>query len=220
MAKPKAATRENHAPGNVTSISAERKPRAAAAEVSADAGDAVKSDTAPAVIVFGKDESGKAHASWFAEPDAELAIKAAALMGFSVLRVASPDVAAKALELAQGRVFASGRGFVPFTKMAAYEALCAFEGAFRPPAPPEPQPEPPLAVTATPQRWEDLAVGSLVLASVGPDEGWFEAVVTEARGESIFVLRWQGWPDDAAFVRRADGLALLPKRPAEASLAG
>ena len=217
MAKTKTA---KLVPSNVTSINAGRKPRAAAAEVSADAGDAVKSDAAPAVIVFGKDESGKPHASRFTEADAELAIKAAGLMGFSVLRVTSPDIAAKALELAQGRVFASGKGLVPFTKMAAYEALCAFDSGFAPPRPAEPQPEPPLAVTATPQRWEDLAVGSLVLASAGTDEGWFEAVVTEARGASIFVLRWQGWPEDAAFVRRADGLALLPERPVEASAAG
>ena len=86
-------------------------------------------------------------------------------MGFSVLRVTSPDVAAKALELAQGRVFASGKGFVPFCKTPLYEALCAFEGALAPPPPPEPQPQPPFAVTGTPQRWEDLDVGSLVLVS-------------------------------------------------------
>ena len=216
MGKTKAATREAHAPSNVTSISAARKPRAATAAAKVEAANSLKSDAAPAVIVFGKDESGKAHASWFAEANTELAIKAAGLMGFQVLRVTSPDIAAKALELAQGRVFASGKGFVPFCKMPAYEALCGFEGAFAPPAPPEPQPEPPLAVTTTPQRWEDLAVGSLVLASVGPDEGWFEAVVTEARGESIFLLRWQGWPEDVAFVRRADGLALLPEPAASA----
>ena len=220
MAKPKIATREKLAPSNVTSTSAARKPRAAAAAAKAEAADSLKSDAAPAVIVFGKDDAGKAHASWFAAPDAELAIKAAGLMSFSVLRVTSPDIAAKALELAQGRVFASGKGFVPFCKMPAYEALCGFEGAFAPSPPPEPQPEPPLTVGGTPQRWEDLAVGSLVLASVGPEEGWFEAVITEARGESLFVLRWQGWPEDAAFVRRADGLALLPRRPFEASAAG
>ena len=72
---------------------------------------------------------------------------------------------------------------MPFCKMPLYEVLCAFEGAFAPPPPAEPQPEPPLTVAGTPQRWEDLAVGSLVLASVGPDEGWFEAVITEARGD-------------------------------------
>ncbi len=200
---------------NVTSISAGRKPRAVGASMPAEPADRVTSDTAPAVVVFGKDEAGKAHASWFAEAEAELATEAAGLMGYRVLPVTSPDIAAKAQELAAGRVFASGKGFVPFCKMGVYEALSGFDGAFAPPPPPEPQPLPPLAATSTPQRWEDLGVGSLVLASVGPDEGWYEAVVTEARGEELFVLRWQGWEDHDAFVRRADGLALLPSRSAE-----
>ena len=169
------------------------------------------------MIVFGKDESGKAHASWFGAADAELAERAAGIMGYRVLRVNSPDIRAKALKLAAGRVFASGKGFVPFCKTAAYEALCAFPGAFAPSPPVEPEPAPPLTVTGKPQRWEDLQVGSLVLASVGPDEGWFEAIVAEARGESLYVLRWQGWPDHDPFVRRADGLALLPAMPVEAA---
>ena len=82
------------------------------------------------------------------------------------------------------------------------------------------QPGPPLAVTGTPQRWEDIEVGSLVLASTGTDEGWFEAIIAEARGDAIFVLRWQGWPDHDAFVRRADGLALLPAMPVVEAAAG
>ena len=199
------------ASNNVTPITGRAKPKAAGDQATAaKAAGVPASDTGPAVILFAKDESGKAHASWFGAADAELAERAAGLMRYQVLRVNSPDMVAKALELAAGRVYASGRGFVPFAKMAAYEALCAFPGAFAPPPPPEPQPEPPLAVTGTPQRWEDLQVGSLVLASTGPDDGWFEAVVAEARGDAIFVLRWQGWPDHDPFVRRADGLALLP----------
>ena len=51
------------------SISAARKPRAAAAAAKAEAADSLKSDAAPAVIVFGKDEAGKAHASCFGRPN-------------------------------------------------------------------------------------------------------------------------------------------------------
>jgi hypothetical protein len=36
---------------------------------------------APALVVFGRDEAGKAHASWFDQGDAKLAKKAAELMG-------------------------------------------------------------------------------------------------------------------------------------------
>ena len=221
MAKSKAAEQTSPTTNNVMPITRGRKPRALGAEATESAHEVGATDPAPAVIVFGKDEAGKAHASRFGEADAELAIKAAGLMRYQVLRVTTPDIAATVPNLPQGRIFAaSGRGFVPFCKTAVYEALCAFPGAFAPPPPPEPQPEPPLAVTGTPQRWEDLQVGSLVLASTGPDDGWFEAVVAEARGDAIFVLRWQGWPDHDPFVRRADGLALLPARPKEAAVGG
>ena len=218
MAKSKAAEQTSPITTNVMPITRGR-PRALGAEATDSAHKVGATDLAPAVVVFGKDEAGKAHASRFGEADAELAIKAAGLMGFQVLRVTSPEIASKALEVPLGRIFeSSGRGFVPFCRTAVFEALCGFDGAFAPPPPPEPQPEPPLAVTGTPQRWEDIGIGSLVLASTGEDQGWFEAIVAEARGEGLYVLRWQGWLDDPAFVRRADGLALLPT-PAVAAAA-
>lgn len=204
---------------NVTPIASRANQKAPGDEAKVvEAAGTSEPENEPAIILFGKDESGKAHASWFGEADAKLAERAAGLMGYSVLRVNAPD--ARALELPQGRIFASGKGFVPFAKMAAYEALQAFPGAFAPPPPPEPQPEPPLAVTDMPQRWEDLQVGSLVLATTAPGDGWYEAIVAEARGDAIFVLRWQGWADHDPFVRRADGLALLPARPTEEAAAG
>lgn len=207
------------ATGTVTPITSGRKPRAASVQPIAEADDAAQA-AAPATVVFGLDEGGKAHASWFGAADAELAIKAAGLMGFSVLPITTDEHRVAASGLAAGRVFASGRCFAPFAKTGAYEALKAFDEAYQPPAPPEPQPEPPLTVTGTPQRWEDLQVGSLVLATAGPGDGWYEAIIAEARGDAIFVLRWQGWADYDAFVRRADGLALLPAPPAAEAAAG
>ena len=53
-------------------------------------GGAAKSEThePTAVVVFGHDDKGKPHASAFAASDAELAEKAAGLMGMNVLRPA------------------------------------------------------------------------------------------------------------------------------------
>ena len=148
MGKPKLAT--NAAPrnqatatGNVTPIAPARKARAAGAQPAADAGDAAQS-VAPAIVVFGLDDGGKAHASWFGEADAELAIKAAGMMRFSVLPITTDEHRAAASGLAAGRVFASGRCFAPFAKTGAYEALKAFGEAYQPPVPPVPQPAPPL----------------------------------------------------------------------------
>src|SRR6476620_10331478 len=47
----------------------------------------LRRNTHPAVVVFGRDEAGKAHASWFDHGEAALAEKAAGLMGLRVLRV-------------------------------------------------------------------------------------------------------------------------------------
>ena len=190
------------------------------AEATDNTGELGAADVAPAVVVFGKDDSGKAHASRFGEVDAELAVKAAGLMGYSVLRVTSPDIASKALEAPVGRIFASGKGFVPFCKMPLYEALSGFEGAFAPPPPPEPQPEPPLAVTGPAASWDAIDVGNLVLAAVDGDEQWWPSLVTEARGEGIFVLRWVGYPSEPPFARRRDALGLLPPAPVAAEAAG
>lgn len=165
----------------------------------------------PAVIVFGKDEADKPHGSWFAAADAELAERAAALMAMRVLPVTTAEHRAIALELPEGRVFASGRGFVPFTKASLYERLTAFPEAFQPAAPAEAGADPLPPATGTPTHWNEVIVGSLVLAHEGEGyAGWYESIVVEDRGGSTFVLRWRDWPDEPAFERRADQLALLP----------
>ena len=170
-----------------------------------------------AVVVFGKDENGKAHASWFSAADAELAIKAAGLMRMRVLPIIDDAGRAAVAGLAQGRVFESGKGFVPFCKMATYEALTALPGAYEPPAPVEPESEAPVVITGVPGSWESITVGSAVLASAGGDDAsWWPSIVTENKGEGLFVLRWENFDDELSFVRRADDLALMPPSAAAA----
>ena len=180
----------------------------------ADTSDAALTPREPAVVVFGKDEAGKPHASWFAAADAAMAERAAGLMGMRVLPVTTDKARAAALEAASGRIFASGKAFSPFCKMPLYEALSAFEGSFAPPPPVEREPEPVITVRTVPTTWADIAVGSAVLASSGPDEGWWPSVVVEDRGEGLFVVRWQDYDDEPSFVRRADDLALMPRSAA------
>src|SRR4051794_14640931 len=81
---------------------------------------------ATALIVFGRDNSGKPHASRFDASEAEVAEKAAGLMGMQVLRPETGEEQALAAKLPRGRVFASGRAFVPFVKAAVYGPLAAF----------------------------------------------------------------------------------------------
>src|SRR3954452_8640787 len=85
-----------------------------------------ESHAATALVVFGRDNGGKPHASRFDASEAELAEKAAGLMGMQVLRPETGEQRALAAKLPRGRVFASGRAFVPFVKAAVYGPLAAF----------------------------------------------------------------------------------------------
>ena len=65
----------------------------------------------PALVVYGRDDGGKPHASVFADSEADLAEMAAGLMGMRAFRLAEPEHLATVAGLPQGRVFASGRYF-------------------------------------------------------------------------------------------------------------
>src|SRR5215211_6247036 len=82
----------------------------------------------PAVVVFGRDEAGKPHASWFDAESAELAVKAAQLMQMRVLKVETEEQRAIARQLAPGRVFATGRAFMPFVRANLYSKLVELAG--------------------------------------------------------------------------------------------
>ena len=164
-----------------------------------------------AIIVYGQDDGGKAHASVFGPDDAELALKAAGAMRMVALPVATDECRALALGLPKGRIFSSGRGFVPFCKTATFEALQALGGSV-PPVPDAPPLTLPFASLAT--SFDAIDVGQLVLApETLPTVGWYEAVVIEVKAEDLYVLRWYSWPDLPPIVRRRDDLALLRRAP-------
>lgn len=184
----------------------------------------------PALIVLGRDDTGKPHASWFGEEDAPLAQEAAGLMGMSALQIQHDAVRTLAAGLPKGRVFASGKAFVPFVKADVFESLAVhlpahgpgnaadtveqqqeaspgMEGASSPddkPAhSPSTEPTPPPA-----DHWSLIRMGKLVLASEGKGEPWYEAVVIQDKGEHL-TLRWRDYPDEPHIVRRREQVALL-----------
>jgi hypothetical protein len=67
----------------------------------------VRDDTA--VVVFGRDATGKPHASSFSQSEADLATKAAERMGLRLLPVRTDIEQALAAKVPRGRVFATGR---------------------------------------------------------------------------------------------------------------
>lgn len=187
---------------------------------------ATADDDTPVLVVLGLDETGKAHASWFGQADAALAEKAAGLMEMAVLPISNDEIKAAAGSLPKGKVFASGRGFVPFVKAGVFDKLVEFlpEGS-RPKKPKAKQkveaptkkakvePESPPVL---PANWGKIEVGALVMASVDPQEPWFKCIVVSERANDVFVLRWRDYPDDPKIVRRREDIALLHPEHASA----
>ena len=85
------------------------------------------SEKVPILVVLGIDVDGKPHASRFEERDAPFVQRAAELMGFHVVRVPpdNDELHGIAETLPLGKIFASGRAFVPFVGRAAFDKLAA-----------------------------------------------------------------------------------------------
>lgn len=232
------------------------------------------SSATPALVLFGRDQAGKPHASWFDAASVELAAKAAGLMSMRAVPVETDELREVAASLPRGRLFSSGRAFTPFVKGKLYERLVELtrdmlglepapavnsneadaesdgaavevsggaegdttsfangepttEEAAMPTAvpvgassstpakaaPPTSAAKPVASVAAKPiprpSRVEEIGPGSLVLATTGAAEGWFESRVIGING-STFTLRWVDY-NEASFVRRGNELGFLPR---------
>lgn len=174
------------------------------------------SATAPATILFGLDDKRKNHASWFTAEESDDALKAATLMGMVTLPVTTRELTALASDLPHGKIFGSGKAFVPFVKGPLFDKLVANlpDGSdlaqLRASAAAAEVANQPAAKTYTiPKDRSVLAVGNLVLASEGEGHGWWEAVVEAVTGEMV-TLSWRDWADEPRFVRQRDQIGLLP----------
>jgi hypothetical protein len=181
----------------------------------------------PALILFGRDDAGKPRASWFDALSADLARKAADLMKMRVLPVETEEQKAVARQLQPGRVFSSGRAFTPFARREVFSKLVEFEGAHASngsskceaagndnghDASAQPSGGASMSSAAnapkSPEDWDQIGVGSVVLAEDDPD-GWWESIVIGENGDAV-TLKWRDWPNYPTFVRRRTELALLP----------
>ncbi|ARO57150.1 hypothetical protein B2G69_25300 [Methylorubrum zatmanii] len=182
-----------------------------------------------AVILFGRDEQGRPHASRFDGNSVAEVEAAARLMD---LHFGAADTAALrdlATRLPAGRLFPSGKGFVPFVKADLYNQLLAATTAPDMPMPVSAAgkptdaippagagsgskggPDAPGDAPKAPGDWAGIKVGSTVLACQGPMEGWWEAVVVATKADDRFVLRWRDFPDEPETARARKDLALMP----------
>lgn len=176
--------------------------------------------TAPAMLILGLDDKGRPHASRFRGAEGSAAVKAAGAMQMCAVAAEGEALGKLAMALPEGRIFASGKAFVPFVKQAVFDQLLNHlpEGAARPvrpaksasaaPAPATRKP-PVVSKALLPPDWSKIRLGSVVLASLEPEDGWWPAVITEDKGDGLFLLQWQGWDDWGPFLRKREQLALL-----------
>jgi hypothetical protein len=192
------------------------KPRKAAA--------ASAEPAAVPVVLFGVDPSGKPKAARFSDKHASLATKAAGQLQLQVLPLTNHALVDLAARLPIGRIHANGRGFVPFVKRDVYIKLV--EAAGKPAGANGSHHSPPTTSAAAsvhpgtaaerprhgdgrlPPNWDGIATGDVVVAQETLEDGWYEAIVVEVRGEML-TLRWHDWPKDRSFSRHRLSIALL-----------
>jgi len=197
------------------------------------------------LVILGLDDRGRPHASRFAGEDARRVTAAAATMGMATLSIDGEALGELAARLPAGKLFASGKAFVPFVGQPLFDRLVAYlpirgrdalkqrerrapkaaassaEDTFDTDASPEGDGAAARNSYAKgraggkpksgkyPESWDKIAVGSIVLAMESSDGSWWPALIKEDRGDGMFVLTWEDWPDLAPFVRHVEQVGLL-----------
>ena len=174
------------------------------------------------VVVYGLDEQRRARAGKFPPEQATEACKQATVLNLVCKPLEGPKLVTSATTLPAGDLTKSGLEIVPPVSRAIYERLLSAvatssqaTGGPSKGRKPEAVGEGPAAPAPRPATWQDIAAGAFVLAqddeaTVGSDDGWFEAHVLEAAGDDQFKLRFRDYPEEGVVVRRRNQLALLP----------
>ena len=160
--------------------------------------------------MLGFDEQQKPCGARFVGAKPDLVAKAAQLMGLSVYKASSPDVAEVAKKLPVGRLYANGRGFVPNVRQTLYSDVIVALAA-----------EPQQAAVGTdddkastpvarglPRSWDEIAPGHLVIAQESLVNGWWEAIVLD-RKDDLLTLRFRDYPRLPKFFRHRTAVALM-----------
>jgi hypothetical protein len=182
------------------------------------------------LFVLGFDNKGKPRGARFAEYNERVLNFVSDLMLTSVYP-ASAAFTEAAMKLPPGRVYASGKAFVPPIKRELVEKLAhilnqpgdeskTFKLAYPPGQTPEHEGEPEDGKVRTvspitsglPRSWDSIGVGHVVLVHESPADGWWEATV-EIRDGEILTLRFRDYPRQPKFQRHISQVALINPGP-------
>ena len=178
--------------------------------------------TAPApdqLFIIGIDAKGKPRGARFAQKD-DRVVNAALDMNLGAVISASSAFAEIAKKLPVGRLYASGKAFIPDIKRALHDELLAilsqpgdtseaYKLEHRKTA------ETPCTSPITsglPKSWDEIDVGHMVLAHEGYEDGWWETVVVW-REEDILTLSYRDAPKLPVFMRHVNTVALVNPGP-------
>jgi hypothetical protein len=164
------------------------------------------------LIVLGRDDDGKPRAGRFPGSQADLVTKAAKAMNLTVCKIDGAALVELAKKLPTGRLYATGRGFVPPVGRSLYgEIVEQLQLAGQPVPRDADQANSKQAAPALPTGWDDIAVGHLVIAQESIAVGWWEAIVL-ARDGDILTLKWRDYQQPNV-VRHVGSVALLKPSP-------
>src|SRR5215207_3048969 len=162
-----------------------------------------KAGTDPTVIVFGYNERRLPQASWFSEAEADLAMRAARLMGLRVLKIESDAHRELAAQLRQGQVYAADQTFAPVVLPEVFSQLTELAGPVGTRSPDNGD------TASRPASWQAITVGDLVIAHESHEDGWWEAIVVAIEKDQL-VLRWRDYARQPCVRRGRFDVALLP----------
>ena len=188
------------------------------------------------LFVFGLDENGKPRGARFNEIKDDIVRAALDMRCWVVQDPFTPaDFAPIGMKLPVGRLYASGRAFIPPIKLGLYNELFATKGkdagflrqgeadaaddtasagslsqSGGPPSPKVAWVSP--MTWGLPRSWEAVGVGHMVLVHESPDDGWWEAVVVQ-REDEVLTLRFRDYPKVPTFVRHISTIALVNPGP-------
>jgi hypothetical protein len=158
------------------------------------------------LIVLGYDDQQRPCGARFQDADPKLVTEAAKAMGFSLYSAISGEIGALAKKLPVGRLYATGKGFVPNIRQSLYSQLIVALAA-------EPKAalskdEAPAVASGLPKNWDEIAPGHLVIAQETLEYGWWEAIVIERNGDML-TLRFRDHPKLPKFARHRSAVALI-----------
>jgi hypothetical protein len=153
-----------------------------------------KNPEKPIIVVFGLDKTDKPHAARLNGDQAEAAISAGTLLGFSVARAETDLAKFLTKELKEARVSKSGKARVPPIKWALYDQLSMVLSPYKVQAG-HALPPPGESGSQAPSPfdpWSTIELNRVVLWRETPGDGWYEAVVVGiAKDRKTLRLRWR-----------------------------